>query len=286
MMPTRSAEMHEHHPDANADNCNQRLPRHIAIVLDGNGRWAQRRGLSRTKGHEAGTENIRAIVAACLDLGIEYVTFYVFSTENWRRPQDEVRGIYRILIERLTRETEALHRAGVRIKHIGNRANLTPPVAYAIQAAIDRTRNNCRMTLTFAINYGGRMELVHAIREILRDGLDPATVDEATVARYLYTAGMPDPDLIIRPSGEQRLSNFLLWQGAYADLHFTPTLWPDFRPNDLRVALAEHQRRHRVQTDRLADDAGQNLAPPVSADVPILPPHLQRGAETAITQEE
>lgn len=285
-MPTRSAEMHEYHPDANADNCNRRLPRHIAIVLDGNGRWAQRRGLSRTKGHEAGTENIRAIVAACLDLGIEYVTFYVFSTENWRRPQDEVRGIYRILIERLARETEALHRAGVRIKHIGNRADLTPPVAHAIQAAIDRTRNNRRMTLTFAINYGGRMELVHAIREILRDGLDPATVDEATVARYLYTAGMPDPDLIIRPSGEQRLSNFLLWQGAYADLHFTPTLWPDFRPNDLRVALAEHQRRHRVQTDRLADDAGQNPAPPVSADVPILPPHLQRGAETAITQEE
>jgi len=284
-MPTRSAEMHEHHPDANAGNCNRTLPRHIAIVLDGNGRWAQRRGLSRTKGHEAGTENIRAIVAACLELGIEYVTFYVFSTENWRRPQDEVRGIYCILIERLARETEALHRAGVRIKHIGNRANLTPPVAHAIQAAIDRTRNNRRMTLTFAINYGGRMELVHAIREILRDGLDPATVDEAVVARYLYTAGMPDPDLIIRPSGEQRLSNFLLWQGAYADLHFTPTLWPDFRPNDLRVALAEFQRRHRVQTDRLADDAGKNPAPPVSADVPLLPPHLQRGAETATTQD-
>lgn len=284
-MPTRSAEIHEHHPDANADNCNRTLPRHIAIVLDGNGRWAQRRGLSRTKGHEAGTENIRAIVAACLELGIEYVTFYVFSTENWRRPQDEVRGIYRILIKRLARETEALHRAGVRIKHIGNRANLTPPVAHAIHAAIDRTRNNRRMTLTFAINYGGRMELVHAIREILRDGLDPATVDEATVARHLYTVGMPDPDLIIRPSGEQRLSNFLLWQGAYADLYFTPILWPDFRPNDLRVALAEFQRRHRVQTDRLADDAGKNPAPPVSADVPLLPPHLQRGAETATTQD-
>lgn len=279
MMPTRPAYTHEQHPDAHTGNRDRKVPRHIAIVLDGNGRWAQRRGLPRTKGHEAGTENIRAIVAACLDLGIEYVTFYAFSTENWRRPQDEVRGIYRILIERLTRETEALHRAGVRIKHIGNRANLTPPVVHAIQAAIDRTRNNRRMTLTFAINYGGRAELLRAIRGILHDGLDPDSVDEAIVTCHLDTADIPDPDLIIRPSGEQRLSNFLLWQGAYADLYFTPILWPDFCPDDLRAAIAEYQRRHRAQTDQIADDAGRNPAPTVSAEASIPPPHLQRGSE-------
>lgn len=286
MMPTRSADTHEHYPDAYAGNRDRKLPHHIAIVLDGNGRWAQRRGLPRTKGHEAGTENIRAIVAACLDLGIEYVTFYTFSTENWRRPQDEVRGIYRILIERLARETEALHRAGVRIKHIGNRANLTPSVAHAIQAAIDRTRNNRRMTLTFAINYGGRAELLCAIRGILQDGLHPDSVDETIVTRHLDTADIPDPDLIIRPSGEQRLSNFLLWQGAYADLYFTPILWPDFCPDDLRDAIAEYQRRHRAQTNRIVDDAGHTPTPPMSADGSIPPPHLQQGAERAITQEE
>jgi undecaprenyl diphosphate synthase len=206
-----------------------RPPRHVAIILDGNGRWAQRRGLPRNKGHEAGTENIRPIVSACPALGIEYLTLWAFSTENWRRPQDEVEGIFQILSERIAVETGALHE----------------DLADAVRAAIDLTADNTKMTLTLAFNYGGRAEVVAAIKEMLRDGLDPDSVTEETVNRYLYTADMPDPDLIIRPSGEFRLSNFLIWQGAYAELYFPNILWPDFGPDDLRDAVTDFQGRQR-----------------------------------------
>lgn len=220
-------------------------PRHVAIILDGNGRWAQRRGLPRNKGHEAGTENIRPIVSACPELGIEYLTLWAFSTENWRRPQDEVQGIFQILSERIAIETEALYNAGVRLRHIGSLEGLDAELAGAVRAAIDLTADNDRMTLTLAFNYGGRAEVVAAIKEMLRDGLDPETVTEETVNRYLYTADMPDPDLIIRPSGEFRLSNFLIWQGAYAELYFPNILWPDFGPDDLRDAVTDFQKRQR-----------------------------------------
>ncbi len=220
-------------------------PRHVAIILDGNGRWAQRRGLPRTKGHEAGTENIRPIVSACPELGIEYLTLWAFSTENWRRPQDEVESIFQILSERIAIDTEALHTAGVRLLHIGSLEGLGEELAGAVRAAIDLTADNTHMTLTLAFNYGGRAEVVAAIKEMLRDGLDPDSVTEETVDRYLYTADMPDPDLIIRPSGEFRLSNFLIWQGAYAELSFPNILWPDFGPDDLRDAVTDFQKRQR-----------------------------------------
>lgn len=220
-------------------------PRHVAIILDGNGRWAQRRGLPRNKGHEAGTENIRPIVSACPGLGIEYLTLWAFSTENWRRPQDEVQGIFHILSERIAIETESLHNAGVRLRHIGSLEGLDADLAGAVRAAIDLTADNTRMTLTLAFNYGGRAEVVAAIKEMLRDGLDPDSVTEETVDHYLYTADMPDPDLIIRPSGEFRLSNFLIWQGAYAELYFPNILWPDFGPDDLRDAVVDFQQRQR-----------------------------------------
>ena len=197
-------------------------PRHVAIILDGNGRWAQRRGLPRNKGHEAGTENIRPIVSACPDLGIEYLTLWAFSTENWRRPQDEVQGIFQILSERIAVETGALHNAGVRLRHIGSLEGLDGDLADAVRA-----------------------EVVAAIKEMLRDRLDPDSITEATVNRYLYTADMPDPDLIIRPSGEFRLSNFLIWQGAYAELYFPNILWPDFGPADLADAVTDFQKRQR-----------------------------------------
>ncbi len=220
-------------------------PRHVAIIMDGNGRWAQRRGLPRNKGHEAGTENIRPIVAVCPELGVEYLTIWAFSTENWRRPKDEVDGIIQILSERIARETVALHEAGVRLKHIGSLDGLSDDLAGAVRAAVDLTRDNTAMTLTIAFNYGGRAEMLRAIRQMLRDGLDPESVDEATVSRYLYTTDIPDPDLIIRASGEQRLSNFLIWQGAYAEFSFPDILWPDFGPDDLRAAVADFKRRQR-----------------------------------------
>jgi undecaprenyl diphosphate synthase len=220
-------------------------PRHVAIIMDGNGRWAQRRGLPRNKGHEAGTENVRPIVQACPDLGIEYLTLWAFSTENWRRPKDEVEGIFQILSERIATETLALHEAGVRIKHIGILDGVEPDLADGVRAAVELTRDNTQMTLTLAFNYGGRAELVHAVQGMLRDGLDPESVTEATITRYLHTADIPDPDLIIRPSGEFRLSNFLVWQGAYAELYFANILWPDFGPDDLRDAVDEFKKRQR-----------------------------------------
>lgn len=220
-------------------------PRHVAIIMDGNGRWAQRRGLPRNKGHEAGTENVRSIVQACPELGIEYLTLWAFSTENWRRPKEEVEGIFEILSERIAAETAELYEANVRIKHIGSLAGVDPELAGAVQAAVDLTKDNTRLTLTLAFNYGGRAELVSAVQQMLRDGLDPDSVSEETVNRYLHTADVPDPDLIIRPSGEYRLSNFLIWQGAYAELYFANILWPDFGPDDLRDAVLDFKKRQR-----------------------------------------
>jgi undecaprenyl diphosphate synthase len=221
------------------------VPTHVAIIMDGNGRWATKRGLPRIAGHEAGTENIRRITERAGELGIKYLTLWAFSTENWRRPHDEVAGILRILAEAITRETEELHSRGAQLRHIGSLEGLAPDLKTSILAAIDLTRNNDRIVLTLAFNYGGRAELIQAIRRMIEDGIRAEDVDEATVTRYLYTADMPEPDLIIRTSGEYRTSNFLLWQAAYAEYHFTPVLWPDFGPQDLEDAVADYCHRER-----------------------------------------
>jgi undecaprenyl diphosphate synthase len=221
------------------------VPRHVALIMDGNGRWARERGLPRIAGHQAGTENIRRITTRAAELGIEYLTLWAFSTENWRRPKDEVDGILQVLANAIETETEELHRQGARLQHIGSLDGLSPALAQSVRDAIQLTRNNTRICLTLAFNYGGRAEIVSAIQRIAADGLKPSEITEETVNRYLYTAGMPDPDLIVRTSGEMRTSNFLIWQAAYSEYHFTPVFWPAFGPEDLDIAVADYLNRER-----------------------------------------
>lgn len=221
------------------------VPQHVAIIMDGNGRWAASRGLPRLAGHEQGTSNIRRITEAAGQLGIRYLTLWAFSTENWSRPPEEVSGIVRILGETLDRELEELHRQGAQLRHIGSLEGLPTPMREAIQAAIELTRENDKLVLTLAFDYGGRQELVSAIRLLVADGIPPDQIDEETIGRYLYTSDIPDPDLIIRTSGEYRLSNFLVWQSAYSELYFSPVLWPEFGPNDLEDAVQDYSRRER-----------------------------------------
>lgn len=222
-----------------------KIPRHVAIIMDGNGRWARERGLPRLAGHRAGTENLRRIIEACVEFGIQYLTIYAFSTENWARPRDEVEGLMDIMEDVIDREVPKLHEQGVQIRHLGKMEGIRPQLQKKLREAVELTRNNSRLILNVALNYGGRDEIVQAIRKIIRDGLSPEEVTEEQVARYLYTAGIPDPDLIIRTSGEYRMSNFLLWQGAYAEWYFTPVYWPDFDKEELRKALEEYARRQR-----------------------------------------
>jgi undecaprenyl diphosphate synthase len=221
------------------------VPTHVAIIMDGNGRWARARGLPRLAGHRAGTENLRRVIRACVEFGIRYLTIYAFSTENWARPPDEVRGLMGIIDEMIDRELDELHRNGVQLRHIGRLEGIQPALQEKVRRAIDLTRDNQRLILNVAFNYGGREEIVHAIREIVERGVPPEQVDEALVHAFLYTADSPDPDLIIRTSGELRVSNFLIWQGAYAELYATPTYWPDFDREELLKALQEFARRER-----------------------------------------
>jgi undecaprenyl diphosphate synthase len=221
------------------------VPRHVALIMDGNGRWARERGLPRIAGHQAGTENIRRITTRAAEIGIEYLTLWAFSTENWRRPKDEVDGILQILANAIESETNELHRQGARLEHIGSLDGLSVELAQSVRDAIHLTRNNTRICLTLAFNYGGRAEIVAAIQRMIADGLPAADVDEQTVARYLYTAGKPDPDLIVRTSGELRTSNFLIWQAAYSEYHFTPVYWPAFGPDDLDRAVDDYLHRER-----------------------------------------
>lgn len=231
---------------AAAENANGRpAPRHVAIIMDGNGRWAQARNLPRIAGHEAGTENIRRITTRAAELGVGYLTLWAFSTENWNRPEDEVRGILRILAETLPRESSELHRQGARLQHVGSFEGLDESLVNAIQDAIELTRDNDRITLTVAFNYGGRAELLEAVSRMIADGIAAEQLDEPTFDSYLQTVGIPDPDLIIRTSGEIRMSNFFLWQSAYSELYFSPLMWPDFSEDDLSEAVADYQRRER-----------------------------------------
>ena len=234
-----------------ADLLNQidldRLPRHIAIIMDGNGRWAKRRHLPRIAGHRAGISAVRQAVEACARLGVPYLTLYAFSIENWKRPHTEIKLLMGLLREYLKKEIGELNRQNIRLEVIGRIQELPKPVLQDLQNALDRTRQNTGLRLVLALNYGGRAELVDAVQELIAQAKRKGsiTVDEALVSEHLYTSGLPDPDLLIRTSGEMRLSNFLLWQVAYAELWVTETLWPDFTQKDLFRAIIDFQKRER-----------------------------------------
>jgi undecaprenyl diphosphate synthase len=213
--------------------------------MDGNGRWAAQRGLPRLAGHQHGTDNIRRITTTAAEIGVEYLTLWAFSTDNWRRPREEIDGILHVLAGVIERETEELDRQGAQLRHIGSLEGLDSQLQTAVLAAIDRTRGNNRLILTLAFNYSGRQELLAAIKSLMASGVPAESVDEETLQAHLFTRDLPDPDLIVRTSGEHRISNFLLWQSAYSELYFTPTLWPDFGPDDLFDAVREFGRRER-----------------------------------------
>ncbi len=231
------------------------VPVHVAIIMDGNGRWARSRGLPRLAGHRAGVENLRRLLEAAVEYGVRYLTIYAFSTENWQRPEEEVRGLINILEEVIDRELDQLHKNGVQLQHIGRLEELSPSLQEKVRSAIELTKDNDRLILTVAWNYGGRDEIVHAIKTMISEGLRPEEITEETIGSYLYTAGTPDPDLIIRTSGEMRMSNFLIWQSAYSEWYLTPTFWPDFGPDQLLEALhdyAQRERRYGRVPDRLS----------------------------------
>ena len=226
-----------------------RVPRHVAVIMDGNGRWAAARGLPRIAGHRAGAKAVRELIAASLELGIEYLTIYSFSSENWSRPAAEVRGLMRLFIEALEREIADLESKDIRVRVAGDLAGLPADTAAAFQRTIDRTSGNTSLALVVALNYGGRAEIVRAVRSIASHvasgDLDPGEIDESTLTAHLYLPDVPDPDLLVRTSGELRVSNFLLWQIAYAELYVTDTLWPDFDRSDLLHAVVDYAARDR-----------------------------------------
>lgn len=222
-----------------------KLPQHVAMIMDGNGRWALSRGLPRLAGHKAGTENLRRVIRASAKFGIKYLTIYAFSTENWGRPPEEVRGLMYILEDVIDRELAELHKEGVQLRHIGRLERLAPSIQKKVLHAIKITKDNSRLVVNVAFNYGGRDEIVNAIQNIMKDGIPVEEVTDELVSRYLYTAGVPDPDLIIRTSGELRVSNFLIWQAAYSEWYVTPTYWPDFDEKEYRRALEIFAGRDR-----------------------------------------
>jgi undecaprenyl diphosphate synthase len=221
------------------------LPRHVAVIMDGNGRWAAQRHLPRVEGHRAGIDSVRDIVESSARIGIPVLTLYAFSVENWKRPVSEVSTLMSLLKRYLRLELNTLLRNNIRFKVIGRFEELAPDVRSELKAAEDRTASNTGMWFNIALNYGGRAEIVEAARRMLAERLDPESLDETRFSDYLYTAGQPDPDLLIRTSGEMRVSNFLLWQIAYAEIWVTDTLWPDFRRRHLLEAIIEYQKRDR-----------------------------------------
>jgi len=221
------------------------IPRHIAIVMDGNRRWARQRHLPAIAGHRAGVETIRKTLRAARERGVEYLTLYSFSTENWSRDEEEVRGLMALLEETIRRETDSLVRDDVRLEVIGRLHELAPGLQQSIAGAVEATAKCSRGVMTLAFNYGGRAEIVDAVRRVVGDGLAPDAVDEAAIASRLYAPDHPDPDLLIRTGGELRVSNFLLWQVAYAEMWATPVLWPDFAVSDLDDALVSYAKRER-----------------------------------------
>jgi len=223
----------------------QQVPQHVAIIMDGNGRWAIKRGLPRLAGHKAGTDNLRRIIEASVEFGVKYLTIYAFSTENWGRSSEEVEGLLRILEDVIDRELNELNKQGVQVKHIGRLERLSPQLQKKVINAMEITGDNDRLILCVAWNYGGRDEIVCAIQHMLKDGINPDDVTPELVSKYLFTAGIPDPDLVIRTSGELRISNFLIWQTAYSEWYITPTFWPDFGKEEYHRALEEFGQRDR-----------------------------------------
>jgi undecaprenyl diphosphate synthase len=221
------------------------LPQHIAIIMDGNGRWAAERGLPRLAGHRAGVRNVRPLLRACVERHISYLTLYAFSTENWSRPAPEVNGLMGLLGEYIDREMHALHEAGVQVRHVGRLDGLPSALQRKVRDAVQLTQHNTTLTVAVALNYGGRAEIIDAVRAMVADQVPPAAIDETRFSEYLTTRGMPDPDLIIRTSGEWRMSNFLVWQAAYSEYWATDVLWPDFSPDDLDQALRAYAGRRR-----------------------------------------
>lgn len=226
-----------------------KVPYHVAIIMDGNGRWAKKRGLPRIFGHKAGVEAVREIIKTCGDIGVKYLTLYVFSKENWKRPYEEVKSLMFLIKILVKKEIEELNKNNVRLKVIGDIEDLPSDVQEALRYALERTKNNKGLVLTLAISYGGRAEIIKAIKKILIDfekgNLHFEDVDEEFFRNYLYDPELPDPDLIIRTSGELRISNFLLWQSAYSEFYFTKTLWPDFRRNEFLKAVEDYSKRSR-----------------------------------------
>jgi len=233
-----------------------RLPRHVAIIMDGNGRWAATRHLPRVEGHRAGTEAVRSSVETSARLGISVLTLYAFSVENWKRPDSEIAALMGLLKHYLRRELKLLLKNNIRFRVIGQRERLSPDVRDELAATEERTASNTGMIFNIALSYGGRAEIVDAARRAIREGVDPESLDESTFGSLLYTAGQPDPDLLIRTSGEMRVSNFLLWQIAYAEIWVTDALWPDFRASHLLEAIIDYQKRDRrygaIQSDAMA----------------------------------
>ena len=221
------------------------LPHHVGIIMDGNGRWARGRHLPRVAGHRAGVRAIRPVMEACHDAGVHILTLYAFSTENWSRPRHEVSALMQLFGETLDSEVNQMHAEGIQIRTIGDRDQLSARLRDKVQRAEELTSHNTRAILNVAINYGGRAEIVAAVRDLAARGVDLTSLDVATLGGALYTAGLPDPDLIIRTAGEMRISNFMLWQAAYAEIYVTETLWPDFGPADIAGALAAYARRDR-----------------------------------------
>jgi undecaprenyl diphosphate synthase len=231
-----------------------RVPRHVAVIMDGNGRWATQRGLPRAAGHRAGTENIRRVIERFADHGVQHLTLYAFSTENWNRPEKEVRLLIRLLRFFIKRELANLHKNGIRLKMLGHIETLPDWLQKQVADAIALTRDNQRMTLNICFSYGGRDDILMAVQAMVRAELNASDITEETVSSYLSTGGGPDPDLLIRTGGDMRISNFLLWQAAYAELYFTETFWPDFGREDTDIALAEYGRRKRKFGGLLPED--------------------------------
>ena len=221
------------------------LPQHVAFIMDGNGRWAEQRGLSRLDGHRAGVKNIRPIIKFLNSNGIKYATLYAFSTENWSRPEAEVNGIFHLLEEIIVEESQELHKNGARLRHIGSFEGLSDKLQESIKNALELTAGNTGMTIGVALNYGGRAEIINAVRRIISNGVRPDELDEKRFRDYLYTADFPDVDLVIRTGGEFRTSNLLIWQTAYSEYYFTPVLWPDFNEEELKKALQAYSQRER-----------------------------------------
>lgn len=221
------------------------VPTHVAIIMDGNGRWARRRGLPRHAGHRAGAENLRRIINACVEFGVKILTIYAFSTENWGRPESEIRGLMKIFARVLDQELKELHGQGVCLHHLGDLTGIDSVLQEKVRRALELTKNNDRLILNVAFNYGGRAEILHAVRQMLADSVSPDELTEELFSSYLFTRGLPDPDLVIRTSGELRISNFLIWQAAYAEYYPTPALWPDFGREELYEAIVAFNQRER-----------------------------------------